>query len=212
MRSENGAAFDVTGSLAASFAAPAVRDAPAEAAGVREAIAANLRRVRLARGLSVRELAELTGVSKALISQVERGVANPTVEVLSRLATALELTFGELTRVNLVGPEVVRRGENAPLLVGDSAVRTLFAAPDRRRFELAEGDIPAGTRSAKSSHGRGSVEHAYVVSGEVTVETAEWSVTLAAGDALRFASESDHLYITGALPCRVLTLISFSED
>lgn len=202
MRSENGVAFDASGSFGA----------PTEAAGVRDAIAANLRRVRLARGLSVRELAELTGVSKALISQVERGVANPTVEVLSRLATALGLTFGELTRVNLLGPEVIRRGENVPLLVGDSAIRTLFAAPDRRRFELAEGDIPAGTRSAKSSHGRGSVEHAYVVSGEVTVETAQWSVTLAAGDALRFASESDHVYVTGAVPCRVLTLISFSED
>ncbi|OUC95425.1 helix-turn-helix domain-containing protein [Streptosporangium minutum] len=184
-----------------------------EAAGVRGAIAANLRRVRLARGLSVRELAELTGVSKALISQVERGVANPTVEVLSRLAASLELTFGELTRIHLVGPEVIRRSESVPLAVGDNtAIRTLFAAPDRRRFELAEGDIPAGTRSAKSSHGRGSVEHAYVVEGEVTVETDEWSVTLTAGDALRFASESDHVYATGAAPCRVLTLISFSED
>ncbi|MEV4181104.1 helix-turn-helix transcriptional regulator [Streptosporangium canum] len=186
---------------------------PSEAAGVRGAIAANLRRVRLARGLSVRELAELTGVSKALISQVERGVANPTVEVLSRLAASLELTFGELTRIHLVGPEVIRRSESVPLAVGDNtAIRTLFAAPDRRRFELAEGDIPAGTRSAKSSHGRGSVEHAYVVEGEVTVETEEWSVTLTAGDALRFASESDHVYATGAAPCRVLTLISFSED
>ncbi|MET8335566.1 helix-turn-helix transcriptional regulator [Streptosporangium canum] len=200
MRSENGITVGMVPS-------------PSEAAGVRGAIAANLRRARLGRGLSVRELAELTGVSKALISQVERGVANPTVEVLSRLAASLELTFGELTRIHLVGPEVIRRSESVPLAVGDNtAIRTLFAAPDRRRFELAEGDIPAGTRSAKSSHGRGSVEHAYVVEGEVTVETEEWSVTLTAGDALRFASESDHVYTTGAAPCRVLTLISFSED
>lgn len=50
------------------------------------------------------------------------------------------------------------------------------------------------------------------MSGEVTVETYEWSVTLTAGDALRFASESDHVYATGPLPCRALTLTSFSED
>ncbi|MEV4175295.1 helix-turn-helix transcriptional regulator [Nonomuraea sp. NPDC049709] len=62
----------------------------------------NLRRTRLARGFSVGELAELTGVSKALISQIERGVANPTIEVLTRLATSLDLTFAELTRTHLV--------------------------------------------------------------------------------------------------------------
>jgi XRE family transcriptional regulator, regulator of sulfur utilization len=181
-------------------------------AGVRGALAGNLRRTRLARGHSVRELADLTGVSKALISQIERGVANPTIEVLTRLAVALDLTFAELTRTHPAGPEVIRRAENAPEMAGDTAVRSLFAAPDRRRFELAEGDLPPMTNSPKSAHGRGSTEHAYVVSGEVTVATGAWSVTLGAGDAVRFAAEHDHVYTTGELGCRVLTLISFSDD
>ncbi|MER7505471.1 XRE family transcriptional regulator [Nonomuraea pusilla] len=191
---------------------PVVAVTPEPASGLRGAIAGNLRRRRLARGFSVRELAELTGVSKALISQIERGVANPTIEVLTRLAAALGLTFAELTRAAPEGPEVVRRGEGMPVLVGDTTVRSLFAAPDRRRFELAEGDLPPGTRSAKTAHGAGSMEHAYVVAGEVTVETEAWSVTLGEGDALRFAAESDHVYVTGEKGCRVLTLISFSED
>ncbi|MEV4221164.1 MULTISPECIES: XRE family transcriptional regulator [unclassified Nonomuraea] len=181
-------------------------------AGVRGAIAGNLRRTRLARGHSVRELADLTGVSKALISQIERGVANPTIEVLTRLAAALRLTFAELTRTHPAGPEVIRRGEGEAVMTGDTAVRSLFDAPDRRRFELAEGLLPPATRSAKSAHGRGSMEHAYVVSGEVTVATDAWSVTLGEGDALRFAAEYDHVYATGELACRVLTLISFSDD
>ena len=191
---------------------PVVAVTPGPAAGVRGAIAGNLRRTRLARGFSVRELAELTGVSKALISQIERGVANPTIEVLTRLAASLDLTFAELTRTHLAGPEVIRRGEGVPQVVGDTTVRSLFAAADRRRFELAEGDLPPMTRSAKSAHGHGSVEHAYVVSGEVSVETGTWSVRLGEGDAVRFAAELDHVYVTGAAGCRVLTLISFSED
>ncbi|GGT31076.1 helix-turn-helix domain-containing protein [Nonomuraea spiralis] len=180
-----------------------------QAAGVRGALAGNLRRTRLTRGLSVRELAELTGVSKALISQIERGVANPTIEVLTRLAGALELTFAELTRTHLAAPEVLRRGEGMPMAVGDTTVRSLFAAADRRRFELAEGDLPPMTRSAKSAHGHGSVEHAYVVSGEVTVESDTWSVRLGEGDAVRFGAEVDHVYATGERGCRVLTLISY---
>jgi len=183
-----------------------------QAAGVRGAIAGNLRRTRLARGFSVRELAELTGVSKALISQIERGVANPTIEVLTRLAGSLGLTFAELTRTRLAGFEVLRRGEGPPAVAGEMSVRSLFSAADRRRFELAEGDLPPMTRSAKSAHGHGSVEHAYVVSGEVTVETATWSVRLGEGDAVRFESETDHVYATGELGCRVVTLISFADD
>ncbi|MFI9596136.1 helix-turn-helix domain-containing protein [Nonomuraea sp. NPDC052265] len=180
-----------------------------QAAGVRGALAGNLRGTRLARGFSVRELAELTGVSKALISQIERGVANPTIEVLTRLAAALELTFAELTRTHLAEPEVLRRGEGMPVTVGDTTVRSLFATPDRRRFELAEGDLPPMTRSARSAHGHGSVEHAYVVSGEVTVESDTWSVRLGEGDAVRFGAEVDHVYATGEHGCRVLTLISY---
>ncbi|MFI7109143.1 helix-turn-helix domain-containing protein [Nonomuraea sp. NPDC050227] len=180
-----------------------------QAAGVRGALAGNLRRTRLARGFSVRELAELTGVSKALISQIERGVANPTIEVLTRLAGALELTFAELTRTRLAEPEVLRRSEGLPVTVGDTTVRGLFAAADRRRFELAEGELPPLTRSARSAHGHGSVEHAYVVSGEVTVESDTWSVRLGEGDAVRFGAEVDHVYATGERGCRMLTLISY---
>ncbi|MEU8324871.1 XRE family transcriptional regulator [Nonomuraea sp. NPDC048881] len=180
-----------------------------QAAGVRGALAGNLRRTRLARGFSVRELAELTGVSKALISQIERGVANPTIEVLTRLAGALELTFAELTRTRLAEPEVLRRSEGLPVAVGDTTVRGLFAAADRRRFELAEGELPPLTRSARSAHGHGSVEHAYVVSGEVTVESDSWSVRLGEGDAVRFGAEVDHVYSTGERGCRMLTLISY---
>lgn len=185
---------------------------PGPAAGVRGAIAGNLRSTRLARGFSVRELAEVTGVSKALISQVERGVANPTIEVLTRLAAALDLTFAELTRTHLLEPEVIRRDEGMPQVVGDTTVRSLFAAADRRRFELAEGDLPPMTRSAKSAHGRGSVEHAYVVTGQVSVETDAWTVRLGEGDAVRFSAELDHVYVTAETGCRVLTLISYSED
>ena len=90
--------------------------------------------------------------------------------MLTRPATSQDLTFAELTRTHLVEPEVIRRGEGEPQVVGDTTVRSLFAAADRRRFELAE------------------------------------------GDAVRFAAELDHVHVTGEAGCRVLTLISFSED
>lgn len=184
---------------------------PEIAAAVRVAISGNLRRKRLANGMSLRELAERTGVSKALLSQIERGVANPTVDILARIADAVDLSFTELTRSPLLGPEVLRSGESEPLMVGETSVRTLFAGAERRRFELSEGLIPADAHSVKSAHGVGSMEHAYVVEGLVTVTSNGWSVRLEAGDAIRFAAEAEHVYITADKPARILTLISFDS-
>ncbi len=180
-----------------------------EAAGapLRAVVAGNVRRIRLVRGLSLRELSELTGVSKALLSQIERGVANPTIEVLSRVAAALGESFLELARPRMDGPEVLRAGEHAE--GAEPSVRTLFGSWERRRFELSEGNIPARTSSVKNSHGAGSVEYAYVVSGAVTLSSAGWSVELGTGDAVRFAAEHDHVYTTGDAAVRVLTLVSF---
>ncbi|GAB2866436.1 XRE family transcriptional regulator [Actinocorallia aurea] len=176
--------------------------------GVREAVAGNVRRIRLARGLSLRELSEATGVSKALLSQIERGVANPTIDVLSRVAAALGESFVELARPRMDGPEVLRA---EPDEEAGQVARTLFGSWERRRFEISEGWIPAGTRSVKNAHGTDTVEYAYVVSGSVTVESEGWSVDLAPGDAIRFGAEHDHVYTTGSEPARVLTILSFDE-
>jgi len=82
-----------------------------EVAALRTAVAANMRRARLARGMSLRDMSAQTGLSTALLSQIEREVANPTVSTLARVGQALDLTFAELTRTELGVPEVIRRGD-----------------------------------------------------------------------------------------------------
>lgn len=175
-----------------------------------EALAANLRRARLARGMSLRSLAEQTGTSKALLSQIERTEANPTVAILGRLAAALDQTVADLMRDHLHAPTVVRAVEQTAE-AADALVRTIFTSPDRRRFELAEGIIPAGTLSTRSAHGDGSIEYAFVIDGSVTVYSDGWSITLAPGDAVRFAAEFDHAYEAGDRSVRLLTIVS-SDD
>ncbi len=80
-------------------------------AHVRVAVADNMRRVRLARGLSLRELATQTGLSKALLSQIEREIANPTVSTLDPDRAALDISFSELTRSPQTEPLVIRAAD-----------------------------------------------------------------------------------------------------
>ncbi len=179
---------------------------------VRGAVAVNLRCARLAKGLSLRELARRTGTSKALLSQIENSQANPTIDVLDRIATALNLSIADLIRTPMLAPEVIRRGEGAEIVGEDVIIRTLFSTSDRRRFEFSEGRLPARSCSSRNAHHRGSVEYAFVVEGAVRIESQDWSVNLSRGDCIRFSSEFGHSYVTGSRPASVLTIITFADD
>ena len=74
-------------------------------------MAANLRRLRIARRLSLSELARATGMSKATLSSVESGRSNPTIETLAALAGALRVSLGELLEEPPLGEvRIVRAG------------------------------------------------------------------------------------------------------
>jgi transcriptional regulator with XRE-family HTH domain len=160
--------------------------------------------------MSLRDLADQAGVSKALLSQLERGVANPTIEVLSAVSAAFDLDFADLIRVPLYEPQVLRA--DAADAVAESAARTLFSSPDRRRFEIYETTLAAAHSRDSAPHGRGSEEFAYVLSGLVTLEIGQWTVRLRAGDAVRFSGEAEHSYTAGGRPARLLTLLSMPSE
>lgn len=173
---------------------------------VRAAIAGNVRHARRTRGMSIRDLADRAGCSKALMSQLERGLANPTIEVLSGIAEALGMSFADITRAPLYEPQVMRRADV------DMTARTLLSSDDRRRFDVYESLLPPEHIHESAPHGRGSEEFAYVLSGAVTLEIATWTVRLRSGEAVRFSAEAEHSYRTAARPSRLLTLVSMPTE
>ncbi|MFZ9628496.1 MAG: helix-turn-helix domain-containing protein [Ilumatobacteraceae bacterium] len=182
-----------------------------EGAAVRRAVASTMRRSRMARGMSLRDMAAATGLSTALLSQVERETANPTVAALTRIAQALDLSFGELVRTELTRPEIIRADLADPASVTPSA-RMLFAMMDRRRFDISEGRLPPNTAGVFSDHGRGSVEHGYVVTGSVVLTVGDERFHLGAGDAVRFASSVPHAYSTDDRAATLLTVVVYDDE
>lgn len=180
---------------------------------VREAIATNMSRARAALRLSLRDLAELTGLSPALLSQVERAVANPTLDALSKIGSALHLSFAELTRRGRFEPVVRRAGEGPSTVdkLTGSVIRDLFDSPEKHRFEVRLGTFPPDCLTPDSSHGVGSIEYMFVVSGRVHVTVDDWSEWLERGDALSFSGESAHDYSTGDDPCEIVTIVALPD-
>lgn len=180
-----------------------------EATIVRTAVAANMRRQRLARGLSLREMSTVTGLSKALLSQIEREVANPTIAALTKIAQALDISFSELTRSTLGAPEIIRASSRDD---GSSGARLLFAMMERKRFDLSEGILGPGQAGVFSDHGRGSIEYGYVVAGSVTLDVGDDEYLLEAGDCVRFAAEVQHAWSTGSGQCTLLTVVAYADE
>ncbi|WP_299538977.1 helix-turn-helix domain-containing protein [uncultured Streptomyces sp.] len=198
--------------LTAALPAPAREQTPSAGPGtVRSALAANLNRRRLARGWSLRELSAACGVSKGLLSQIERAEANPTVDVLVRIADVLETTATDLLRQPMLRPEIVRAADlHEP--DDETSVNLLFAGRGEGRIEIYRSRLHPHDQSQVSSHGAGSVEYVTVVSGSVTLVVDEVPHLLEAGDTARFSGLSSHYYTTQDRPAVTQTMVCYPDD
>ncbi len=160
-------------------------------------VGAALATLRQARSLSLDELSRLAGVSKSMLSQIERHQANPTVAVVWRLATALGIGVGEL-----LGAE----RPAAPLLVTVPAHATpTLTSPDGKcelrilgpielagHFEWYALAVQPGGTLASQAHEPGSREHLSVQSGALEVRAGSESVRLRHGETARYAVDVPH--------------------
>ena len=153
--------------------------------------------LRQRRGQSLDELSRQAGVSKSMLSQIERGQANPTVAVVWRLATALGVPLGEL-----LGEEKV----SAPLLATVAAHATpLLTSPDGKcrlrilgpielagRFEWYQLTVQPGGTLASAAHEPGSREHLTLQSGTLEVSAGAETSRLRHGETARYAVDVAH--------------------
>jgi transcriptional regulator with XRE-family HTH domain len=173
-------------------------------------IAANVRSARNERGWSLRELAAQTGLSKAILSNIERGKANPALETLTRIARGLDIPISRLIEPPGQG-HVIRRGDDRPT-VRDRALTLnfLFASADHRGFELYELNLPAGESSAWHNHLSGTRrEYLYVVEGRLLVGIAGEEHRLGVGDAMIVRADLEHSYAALDGSARVLCVVGY---
>lgn len=161
-------------------------------------LATTLRQLRQHRGWSLDRAADATGVSKAMLGQIERGESSPTIATLWKIATGFNTPFSGLISPRpeaLDTPVVVSRHQGDANLPGDGLqVRPLFPFESRFGFELMELTLPPQTDHRSEAHEAGVVEHVTVVAGKMAVLIDGRWHSLAAGEALRFAADQPHGY------------------
>jgi len=162
---------------------------------IHDRLATRLRDARRARGLSLDAVAKLSGVSRSMVSQIERGESSPTVATLWNLTQALQVDFaGLLEGRPRPGIEVIR-AEAAPVIAGRGdgvRIRILSAPESVGEHEVYELDFAPGGALVSDPHRPGCREHLAVIEGRLTVESGEEAERLGPGDTARYAADRAH--------------------
>lgn len=177
------------------------------------AIGDRLRLLRAARNQTLEDLAAASGVSRAMISRIERGEASPTAQLLSRLCAALDLTLSAFFAFSGTEGDPLSRRE-AQTVWRDPETgyqRRAVSAPDTAsRVDVVEVEFPAGGRIAYPPEtGRaGMTQHVWLFSGTLRMTVGGTVHDLRPGDCLYMNITEGHVFENpGDTPARYAVVL-----
>jgi XRE family transcriptional regulator, regulator of sulfur utilization len=161
-------------------------------------VGATLQRLRLARGLTLDDLSRIAGVSKSMLSQIEREKANPTIAITWRLANALGVPIGELlsSEARPVARVRVLESHETPTLPGQHAgyvLRILGPMELAGKYEWYELTLAPGGELASQAHDPGTNEHVTVLHGMLEIDAGGERHKVRVGATARYAADQDHV-------------------
>lgn len=168
-----------------------------------ETLGAAVRDARKRLGLSVQALSEKAGVSFGLVSQLERGLGNPSLQSLQRLAGALGIPVAQLLDEPAVPLAVVTRAKRhiMPVAVdapaSQRAVRELLTPRGESMLQLIRSTLPVGFSNEASPFRHIGTETVTIESGVLVVCQADRRVELHAGDTVTYGCSEPHWWANG---------------
>lgn len=177
-------------------------------------IGLNLKTVREQRGLSLEKAAKQTGVSKPMLGQIERGVSNPTVSTLWKIATGLGVSFSSFLQGNDDEVTLIKKRELEPIEEdsGRYLVYPLFSMENGKPFEMFSVELKPGCHYTSDAHPRGVEELIWVESGQFNLIVDEQSYTLSAQEAVRFKADRAHSYQNlNQEPCMAVLTVYYPQ-
>ncbi|MHA4990548.1 helix-turn-helix domain-containing protein [Cetobacterium somerae] len=159
-------------------------------------IGQRLNRLRKEKNLSLEELSLQTGVSKAMLSQIENGKSNPTVSTLWKISTALKVSFsffidGEEEELNVVDEKNI-----VPILENNNLMKLypIFPFDSNRNFEILTIELKKGCNHVSQPHNSGVEEYIIVSEGTLELHVENKIFALSKGQSIKFLANKEHTY------------------
>ncbi len=166
---------------------------------VNKRIASTLKSIRNQRGWSLDKAALETGVSKAMLGQIERGESSPTIATLWKIASGMQTSFSsfidEAPDADLNEP-VHRAGDAQQLHPSDEKIRVmpLFPYDKNLKFEVFVIELLPGCEHLSPPHKHGVIESVIVVTGKMEILVEGVWRALRKGEGFRFNANQPHGY------------------
>ncbi len=170
-----------------------------------------VRQLRTEKGWSLEALAQASGVSRSMLSQIERNQANPTLAVTLRIARAFEVSLGELVGSESAASsiQVVRASDRAYHYRSDQdcQIRTLSPLHLEKDVEFYELRLPPGGALRSAAHFQGTREFLTVQKGHVRVESGGDKDDLDPGDSASYRADVEHAIVNTGRTDAVMFLV-----
>ncbi len=161
------------------------------------AVGKTINRLRKEKQLTLDQLATLCGVSKSMLSQIERNETNPTLAIVWRLADALDQTIDDLIRGEEADHSLtITGGSSVPILHdpdGQYSLTVLGPADLVNDIEWYELKLNPSGKLASDPHAMRTIEHLTVLEGEIELTTGEESGHVKAGETARYRADRPHI-------------------
>lgn len=163
---------------------------------INQNIGKNIKRIRNERGLSLEKTAEITGVSKTMLGQIERGESNPTVTTVWKIANGLRLSFSSLISQERSAVTVIRKNEIEPINENNGQYRVYPLIPfqPEKQFEVFSITLEPGCAHISEPHNAGVEETIFVNEGTVEIEVDGQKHVVDQEDVIVFEAGSNHVY------------------
>ncbi|MEB7776865.1 XRE family transcriptional regulator [Staphylococcus equorum] len=161
---------------------------------IQNIVARNLSDYRKKHNLSLDKVAIATGVSKNMLSQIEKGTSNPTITTLWKIANGLHLSLSQLTAMNDDSVDFIDESDIIPIIDEQIAIYPYFPYDDNKKFEMFKMEIQAGGKMLSEPHHTGSEEYIIVNKGQLKIAVDTTMYTINSNQAFRFNSDVPHRY------------------
>ncbi len=178
-------------------AAPSIESSPE---AINENLGKRVKKLRGDRGWSLEELSTASGVSRSMLSEIEREKANPTLTVTFRIARAFGLTLQELiesAEASASKIQVIRASDRAQVYRSDKQceIRTLSPINLEKDVEFYEMTLRPGGTLRSQAHFEGTREFLTVEDGSVRIESDQNSEELGKGDSGTYRADVPHAIV-----------------
>ena len=163
------------------------------AASTLAAIGVRIRELRLARAMTLQDLAQASSLSTSMLSLVERGRASPSIGSLIVIASALEVAMSDL--LGEPAPEerlVVRSSDQPAIETAEHVIRRLLRDDRSRGIAVAVNEYEPHTGNAEKPLAHGGFEYGFILEGKLTVEVEGAIYILERGDLISYSSRRPH--------------------